>query len=51
MTLGIVTMQTAQITSGVEAGDQIVVVGQQGLKTGDKVSVNENPPTTQVAQQ
>ena len=37
-TLGIVTMTRAQITSGVQAGEQIVVVGQQGLKTGDKVT-------------
>ena len=43
VTLGIVTMQRAQVTSGLNAGDTIVVVGQQGLKTGDKVSVAGQP--------
>jgi HlyD family secretion protein len=37
--LGIVTMQRAEVTSGLQAGDQLIVVGQQGLKTGDKVTV------------
>ena len=36
--VGIVTMTRAQVVSGVQAGEQIVVVGQQGLKTGDKVT-------------
>ena len=49
VTLGIVTMDQAQIKSGLAVGDQIVVVGQQGLKSGQKVTVNKTAGATQVA--
>lgn len=37
--IGIQTQQEAEITSGLQAGDKIVVVGQQGLKKGDKLAI------------
>lgn len=44
--VGIQNQQQAQITSGVRAGENIVIVGQQGLKRGDKLTIidaNGNP--------
>jgi len=37
--IGIQTPQQAQITSGLLAGESIVIVGQQGLKRGDKLTI------------
>jgi hypothetical protein len=44
--VGIQNPQQAEITSGVQAGEKIVIVGQQGLKRGDKLTIidaNGNP--------
>jgi len=44
--VGIQNQQQAQITSGVQTGEKIVIVGQQGLKRGDKLTIidaNGNP--------
>ncbi len=44
--IGIQNQQEAQVTSGVQAGENIVIVGQQGLKKGDKLTIidaNGNP--------
>jgi len=44
--VGIQNPQQAQITSGLQAGQSIVIVGQQGLKSGDKLTIidaNGNP--------
>jgi len=44
--IGIQNQQQAQITSGLQAGEKIVIVGQQGLKRGDKLTIidaNGNP--------
>ena len=44
--VGIQNQQQAQITSGLQPGESIVIVGQQGLKRGDKLTVidaNGNP--------
>jgi HlyD family secretion protein len=46
VTIGIQNQQQAEITSGLQPGEQIVIVGQQGLKTGDKLAIedqNGNP--------
>jgi RND family efflux transporter MFP subunit len=43
--LGIVTMERAEVTSGLQPGERIVVVGQQGLKTGDKLSIASPSPS------
>lgn len=51
--VGITTMDKVQIVSGLQAGDRIVTTGQQTLKDGDKVAIqNEgskapNSPMTQ----
>lgn len=37
--VGIQNQQQAQITSGLQPGESIVIVGQQGLKQGDKLTV------------
>jgi len=37
--IGIQNQQEAEITSGLQTGEQIVVVGQQGLKQGDKLVI------------
>ena len=37
--IGIQNQQQAQVTSGFQPGESIVVVGQQGLKRGDKLTV------------
>ena len=37
--VGIQNQQQAQITSGLQPGESIVIVGQQGLKKGDKLTV------------
>ena len=37
--IGIQNQQQAQITSGLQPGDTIVIVGQQGLKRGDKLTI------------
>ena len=39
--IGIQNQQQAEITSGLKPGDQIVVVGQQNLKQGDKLTVED----------
>jgi len=44
--IGIQNQQQAQITGGLQPGEKIVVVGQQGLKSGDKLTIidaNGNP--------
>ena len=44
--IGIQNQQQAEITGGLQVGEQIVVVGQQGLKQGDKLAIedqNGNP--------
>lgn len=44
--IGIQNQQQAEITRGLQAGQQIVIVGQQGLKAGDKLTLidqNGNP--------
>ncbi len=44
--VGIQNQQQAQITSGLQTGEKIVIVGQQGLKRGDKLTIidaNGNP--------
>lgn len=44
--IGIQNQQQAQITSGLQPGENIIIVGQQGLKKGDKLTVidaNGNP--------
>jgi RND family efflux transporter MFP subunit len=41
VTVGLTVDGEIQITSGVQAGDQIVTVGQQALKDGEKVVVKE----------
>jgi len=44
--IGIQNQQQAQITSGLQPGEKIVIVGQQGLKAGDKLTIidaNGNP--------
>ena len=44
--IGIQNQQQAEITGGVQPGEQIVIVGQQGLKQGDKLTLedqNGNP--------
>ncbi len=44
--IGIQNQQQAQVTSGLQPGERIVVVGQQGLKQGDKLTIidaNGNP--------
>jgi len=44
--IGIQNQQQAEITGGLQRGEQIVVVGQQGLKQGDKLAIedqNGNP--------
>ncbi len=44
--IGIQNQQQAEITGGLQAGEQIVIVGQQGLKKGDKLAIedgNGNP--------
>ena len=44
--IGIQNQQEAEIISGLQQGEQIVVVGQQGLKSGDKLAIedqNGNP--------
>jgi len=44
--IGIQNQQQAQIMSGVQTGEKIVIVGQQGLKRGDKLTIidaNGNP--------
>lgn len=53
--VGIATMQKAQITSGLNGGERIVVVGQRSLKNGDKLAIlnGSGAPgdgTTQTAQ-
>jgi len=37
--VGIQNQQQAEITGGLKAGDTIVIVGQQGLKAGEKLTV------------
>ena len=37
--VGIQNPQQAQITSGVQSGESIVIIGQQGLKRGDKLTI------------
>ena len=37
--VGIQNPQQAQITSGVQPGENIVIVGQQGLRRGDKLTI------------
>lgn len=39
--VGIVTMTEAQITGGLRAGERIVIVGQTGLKPGDKLAIEK----------
>ena len=44
--IGIQNQQQAEVTSGLQPGENIVIVGQQGLKRGDKLAVidaNGNP--------
>lgn len=41
--VGIATMQEVEITSGLRSGEKIVTVGQQGLKTGDKLAIQNGP--------
>ena len=44
--IGIQNQQQAEITGGLQPGEQIVIVGQQGLKKGDKLTIedqNGNP--------
>jgi RND family efflux transporter MFP subunit len=41
VTLGLAQDNRVEITSGIEAGDQVVVVGQQDLADGDRVRVVE----------
>jgi len=44
--IGIQNQQQAQITGGLQPGEKIVVVGQQGLKSGNKLTIidaNGNP--------
>ena len=40
--IGIQNQQQAQITSGLQPGEKIVIVGQQGLKKGDKLAILDN---------
>ena len=39
---GIATMDKVEITSGLNPGERIVVVGQQALKTGDKLAIENS---------
>ena len=41
--VGIATMQQVEITSGLNSGEKIVTVGQQGLKDGDKLAIQNEP--------
>jgi len=41
--VGVTTMDKTQITSGLEGGERIVVVGQQTLKKGDKLAIPNGP--------
>jgi RND family efflux transporter MFP subunit len=43
VTVGMINMQQAAITSGLNAGEQIVVEGQQTLKNGSKLIVEGQP--------
>ena len=44
--VGIATMQNAEIMQGLQGGEQIVIVGQQGLQNGDKLAITNRKPTT-----
>lgn len=41
--VGVSTMDKTQVTSGLQGGERIVVVGQQSLKKGDKLAVPDAP--------
>ena len=47
--VGIQTRTTSEILLGVQAGDQVIVSGQDGLADGAAVRVEKTPPTTQEA--
>lgn len=43
--VGIANMSQAEITQGLQGGERIVVVGQQGLKNGDKLAITNAAQT------
>lgn len=46
VTVSVATMQAVAITSGLNPGDQLVVTGEQGLKNGQKLSIQSTNQTT-----
>ena len=42
MTLGVTTAETAELRSGVNPGDQVIVVGQNALRDGAAIRVVTN---------
>ena len=46
ITFSVATMQAVAVTSGLKPGEEIVVVGEQGLANGQKLAVQRNGQTT-----